>query len=423
MTLDGDDRRQRLPLLGRRRGPGRQFGTAARSSRAPYHWKVTNDRALSVAQQVTDSLFMTIVAPRTDSDTFPSRSRALFDARGPVSSMLLDALRGEVADADTTLHGFVESVRDAADSTENIVRDDDLQLTLFVLYGLAYGSVVDADDDWEWHPTLISARTILEKSFEHRLRIDVPMPELPNTDAESVSRALFELTSGDSGPSLSRFFAKKATEEQLREFIVHRSIYTLKEADPHSWAIPRLQGRAKAALVEIQADEYGGGRPERVHATIFASLMRSLGLDDTYASYVDHVPAITLASMNMMSLFGLNRRLRGAVVGHLATTEMTSAIPSRQYGNGLRRLGYGPDVTLYYDEHVEADAVHEQIAGRDLAGSLAEDDPTLLADIMFGASACLTIDGWVGEHILTAWTANESSLRIPLPQSSETSAL
>jgi hypothetical protein len=364
---------------------------------------------------------MTIVAPRSDSeDTF---TRAHFDARGPVSSRLLDALRSPASDADTALEGFVDAVTRATDATDDIVRDDDLQLTLFVLYGLAYGSVVDADDEWEWHPTLIAARRIIERRFEAELRARVPLPELPTADAESVSRALFELTSADSGPSLSRFFAKKATEEQLREFIIQRSIYTLKEADPHSWAIPRLTRRPKAALVEIQADEYGGGHAERVHSTIFASLMTSLGLDNTYAAYVDAVPAITLASMNMMSMFGLNRRLRGAVVGHLATTEMTSAIPSRQYGNGLRRLGYGPDVTWYYDEHVEADAVHEQIAGRDLAGSLAEDEPSLLGDILFGASACLAMDGWVGEHIYSAWTAGESSLRTPVGAATDTAVV
>jgi hypothetical protein len=380
-------------------------------------------RALHDDAGVTDSGFMTIVAPRPNSDV--TYSPALFGARGPVSSLLLEALRGPATDADRALAGFVDLVAHASEATEatDIVRDDDLQLTLFVLYGLSYGSVVDSDDEWEWNPTLITARRILEKSFERRLRLEVPMPELPSGDAESVSQALFALTSSDGGPSVSRFFAKKATEVHLREFIIQRSIYTLKEADPHSWAIPRLTGRPKAALVEIQADEYGGGHPERVHATIFASLMTSLGLDNTYGAYVDNVPAVTLAAVNMMSMFGLNRRLRGAIVGHLATTEMTSAIPSRQYGNGLRRLGYGPDVTWYYDEHVEADAVHEQIAGRDLAGSLAEDEPALLADILFGASACLTMDAWVGEHILTAWTADESSLRIPLELPTETSAL
>ena len=187
--------------------------------------------------------------------------------------------------------------------------------------------------------------------------------------------------------------------------MIQRSIYTRKEADPHSWAIPRLTGRAKAALVEVQSDEYGAGRPDRIHAEIFARTMRGLGLDDSYGAYIDNVPAITLASFTMMSMFGLNRRLRGAIVGHLAAFEMTSSIPNRLYGNGFRRLGYGEDVTWYYDEHVEADAVHEQIAGRDLAGGLAEQHPELLADIVFGAKACLYVDGLAGAHMLERWEA------------------
>jgi hypothetical protein len=116
----------------------------------------------------------------------------------------------------------------------------------------------------------------------------------------------------------------------------------------------------------------------------------------------------------MMSMFGLNRSLRGAITGHLAAFEMTSSIPSRFYGNGLRRLGYGEDVTWYYDEHVEADAVHEQIAGRDLAGGLAEQHPELLPDIVFGAAACLYVDGLVGQHVLECWQAGGTSLREPL---------
>ena len=48
--------------------------------------------------------------------------------------------------------------------------------------------------------------------------------------------------------------------------MLHRSAYHLKEADPFTWAIPRLDGSPKAALVEIQADEYGGGHAARMHA-------------------------------------------------------------------------------------------------------------------------------------------------------------
>jgi hypothetical protein len=202
-----------------------------------------------------------------------------------------------------------------------------------------------------------------------------------------------------------------ATDEQAREFLMIRSIYQLKEADPHSWAIPRIRGRAKAALVEVQSDEYGGGRPERVHQEIYARAMRALGMDDRYGAYLDLAPAITLASANQMSLFGLHRRLRGAICGHLAAYEMTSTLPCRMVGDGFRRLGYGEEVTFYWDEHVEADAVHEQIAGRNLAGALAEDEPGLLPDIMFGAAASLLVDGMAADHIRTSWAAGRIASR------------
>jgi hypothetical protein len=265
---------------------------------------------------------------------------------------------------------------------------------------------------------------MIEARFEEELRRVVPTPalpaagsgrpgELPGAEglADQVARALFELTAPTPGPSVARFVAKKATEEQLRELLMHRSLYQLKESDPHTWAIPRLSGRAKAALVEIQTDEYGNGRPERMHSALFARTMRGLGLDDSTGHYLDRLPAITIASLTMMSMFGLQRRLRGVITGHLAAFEMTSSIPSRFYGDGFRRLGFGEDVTLYFDEHVEADAVHEQIAGRDLAGGLAEAEPQLVPDILFGAAACLHLDELVGEHLLAAWQSGRSSLR------------
>lgn len=334
----------------------------------------------------------------------PSALHGITD-RGPLSDAVIRQLTGgDVVDLGVRVEA-------ALAATDDIVRDDDIQLALFVLYASSYGSLADLDPALEWDPGLVAARGLLEQAFERALRAAVPAPDLPEPTVDAVGRALFALAEADTGPSLSRYVAKKATEEQMREFFMQRSIYTLREADPHSWAIPRLHGRAKAALVEIQSDEYGGGRPDRVHATIFARAMRGAGLDDTYGGYVDDVPAITLASLNSMSMFGLNRRLLGAIVGHLAAFEMTSSIPNRLYADGLRRLGFGEDVTDYFDEHVEADAVHEQIAARDLAGGLAEDRPELLSDIMFGASACLTVDGWAAGHMLDSWMRGESSLR------------
>ncbi|GAB3551152.1 iron-containing redox enzyme family protein [Arthrobacter tumbae] len=299
--------------------------------------------------------------------------------------------------------------------SSGILADDDLQLTLFCLYELHYGGIDGAHPDWEWEPGPLAVRREIERDFESALRAAVDLPSLEPRDSDGVAAVLFELAAADTGPSVSRFVAKKATLEQAQEFLIHKSVYQLKEGDPHTWAIPRLNGRAKAAMVEIQADEYGGGRPDRMHSALFARTMRGVGLDDTYGHYVDAVPALTLASSNMMSLFGLHRRLRGAIVGHLAAYEMTSSQPNRLYGNGFRRLGFDEDVTWYFDEHVEADAVHEQIAGRDLAGGLVEAEPELLEDVYFGATAALALDGMLGEHIIATWEKGESSLRITAP--------
>lgn len=335
------------------------------------------------------------------------------ESRGPASGVLIDLLArsgGSAPERDS----LREVVEGAIATTEDILRDDDLQLTLFLLYQLGYGGV-DGGDELEWDLTLLGARAAIEAALEGALRDRVQVPERPEPDAESVAIALFSLTAEDSGPSLSRFVAKKATHEQLRELLVLRSIYALKEADPQSWAIPRLQGRAKAALVEILADEYGGGRARRMHSTIFAGAMAGLGLESTDGAYLDCAPALALASVNVMSLFGLHRRLRGASIGLFAAYEMTSSLPNRQYGNGVRRLGCGDEVAWYFDEHVEADAVHEQIAARDMAGGLVEAEPHLLDDVLFGAAAGMTVDGWLGEDVFRSWSAGTSALRHPLP--------
>lgn len=287
--------------------------------------------------------------------------------------------------------------------------DEDLQLALYVSYELHYSEIAGVDPDWEWDPGQLAFRAALERPFEAAIRRLAAAGD--EIDPADVGATLQTLVAADDGPPLSRWIESRADVAQLHEFLVHRSAYQLKEADPHSWAIPRLSGRPKAALVEIQTDEYGGGDSERVHATLFAKAMRATGLDATYGAHLERLPAITLATVNLMSLCGLHRRLRGAIVGHLAAFEMTSSLPNRRYGNALRRLGFERDATDFFDEHVAADAVHENIAAWDLAGGLAAMEPQLTPDIVMGARALLAIEARWAEHLLGAWNAGVSSLR------------
>ena len=324
---------------------------------------------------------------------------------GPLSELIAGLLSASAGDAGLTA-GAEEQVVALAAAVEDPLADDDLQLALYLCFELHYRSFPGVDPEWEWSPGLLALRAVLEHRLFDALEVDSG-----KVDPERVGDLLFELEAGDDGVSLSRHLEAAAGVEQIREFVVHRSLYQLKEADPHSWAIPRIAGPAKTALLEVQGDEYGGGRPERMHSALFAKTMRALGLDDSENAYLERVPGETLATVNLMSALGLRRSRRGAIIGHLAMFEMTSAQPNRRYGNALRRLGFDSEATDFFDEHVEADAVHENIAAYDLAGGLARQEPQLAADILFGAHALLHLEDRFARRLLTAWGRQESSLR------------
>jgi hypothetical protein len=323
--------------------------------------------------------------------------------RGP----LTESLRRDLVDGTALSSITLEAGTRAAALSAAPFTDDDLQLALAICYELHYRGFDDVPDAWEWDPALLGLRAALER--RHLAALHELAGPIAATDAP-IDRQLGDLIATDDGPSLSKYLARSGTLEQWREYLAVRSVYHLKEGDPHTFAIPRLSGRAKAAMVEIQADEYGGGTAARMHSELFAGMMRDLGLDAGYGALWDDAPAPAFASVNTMSLFGLHRRWRGAALGHLAAVEMTSSEPSRRYSSGLRRLGFDERTTVFYDEHVEADAVHEQIASVDMCGSLVRDESGLAGDVLFGAASALAMDGVTATTLLSAWDAGRSAL-------------
>jgi hypothetical protein len=331
--------------------------------------------------------------------------------------LVLPEPRGEISEhlLAELAHPVHPLIAPLVEHPANPLADEDLQLALYLCYELHYRGLPGVDDAWEWEPSLLGLRRDLEACFEAGLRATVPCPEEPSRP-EEMDLALREIADGSDAPSLSRYIERHATLEQVLEFVAHRSAYQLKEADPHSWALPRLYGPPKAAMVQIQADEYGGGVADRIHAKLFADTMEELGLDARYGAYLDHLPGVTLATVNLMSLFGLHRRWRGAIVGHLALFEMESSVPNRRYASGLRRLGCSERATAFFDEHVMADAIHEAVAAVDLAGGLARQQPQLTRDILWGAATLVALDDRVARHTLAAWELGASSLRDELSE-------
>ena len=318
--------------------------------------------------------------------------------RGPISAAVLATMRGERADPP---------LPDGADPY-----GEDLQLGLYCCYELHYRGFAGVDDEREWDPVLLGLRRDLERIFLEALRADVA----PGADVPAeVDALLVEPVGPGAETGVSHHLHRRGELWQLREYVAHRSIYHLKEADPQAWVIPRLTGAAKAGLVTVEHDEYGAGRPERMHSRLFADMMRELDLSDAYGHYLDAVPAETLAEVNLMSLCGLHRRLRGALVGQFAAVELTSSPGSDRLVRAMRRLGCGPAAIRFYDEHVEADAVHEQVVRRGVIAPLLADEPGLAADVVFGIRAFGMLGERLSQLLLGSWTAGRSSLRSALP--------
>lgn len=89
-------------------------------------------------------------------------------------------------------------------------------------------------------------------------------------------------------------------------------------------------------------------------------------------------------------------------MGHLAAFEATSSLPSRRYAAGLRRAGFSELAAEYFEEHVEADAIHEQLAVRTICAQLIDDDPSCEVDVFFGALCCLSLDSRVAAALLAS---------------------
>ncbi len=177
--------------------------------------------------------------------------------------------------------------------------------------------------------------------------------------------------------------------------------------------IPRLAGAPKAALVEVQADEYGGGRAERMHSALFARTMQALGVDASYAVHLDRVPTVTLASVNALSMFAVHRRLLGALVGHLCAVEMTSSMPSKLYARGRVAWVMGWTPPCSSTSTSRPTRCTSRSSARDLAGGLARAQPERAGDILFGAAVCLAMDELGAQHMMDSWAAERSSLRAP----------
>jgi len=310
--------------------------------------------------------------------------------RGPLTETLFSALR-----SGDDFFAVLTAVPDA--------NAGDAALALWVLHQLHYRDLTGVPDDLEWDPQLLRLRGLLERDLERRLR-----SRFTAQSGLGFVDDFFDWVAEHDGASIAAHVHRDATREQVLELTRMRSIYHLMETDPTAWLVPRLGVRAKAGVMELLYDEYGAGDPNRLHHHLYARGMEASGLDPSYGAYIDEVPLEILEQNNAQSLFGLHRRLRGAALGHLAAFEATSSLPSSRMVQGLERLGFPQEFVDYYAEHVEADAVHEQLAVHVICGGLLAEEPQLEGDLWFGAFTALDLEDRVARSVLARWQDEEA---------------
>ena len=178
--------------------------------------------------------------------------------------------------------------------------------------------------------------------FEDEVRRGVGVRVASVADVVDPAEQILAMVERADCVSLSTFLRREATLDQVLEYLRERSIQQAKESDPQSFVLPRITGAAKVALAELQYDEYGAGDPARLHQHLYAEALDAAGLDPAYGAYIDELSSFSLASADLMSLFCLNRRLRGAALGHFAAFERIQLGPLAPGGGSHRAVGPGP---------------------------------------------------------------------------------
>ncbi|WP_330177409.1 iron-containing redox enzyme family protein [Streptomyces sp. NBC_01498] len=331
--------------------------------------------------------------------------------RGDLSYGVVRALRGRPGS------GTPLPARTAADDAAPY--GEDLHLALYLCYELHYRGFCGVDPAWEWDPALLAFRATLERHFLDALRADTKR-------RADVDEALADLlVEPPDGTSVSHYLRDEGELWHLREYAAQRSVQHLKEADPYAWVIPRLRGRAKAAMAAVEFAEFGAGHAGRSRSRLYADLMTDLGLDAAYGRYVEVTTGEMLASVNLMSMFGLHRALRGALVGHRAAVEAVSVPAARRLAEAMRGAGAGGAAVRFYgayapDDTPSGEGTHDPaghltadpaLVRREVVGGLLDDEPWLETDVAFGVDATGVLDARLAERLLTAWRDGLSGLR------------
>ncbi len=314
---------------------------------------------------------------------------------------------------------LLDGARDVAEAA--FVREEPEALdvahrAIYVLGAQQGWSPVDAVRDNEHDLTLAAVRLELERAFEAQLDRRAVVPNDLPSDPESFGPWLEQLALVRplpfDGPSMGAFYREHATLDQLSEVVAQRSLFFLKEPDPWTMVIPSLHGRAKAGLIDLILDEYGWGRFDQMHSTVYEVLMGKLGLETSYDHYFDQASWQSLAGLNFQAMLARHRRLCRRMYGYVFLVEASSPGSMRDYLAAYARAGIDdPEVLTFYELHIDADEGHSDVALNEVIMPVVREEPAAMAEIARGVVQGRWIHTLFSTHLHECFSAGRSSLR------------
>lgn len=328
-------------------------------------------------------------------------------------------LEARTADDPEYATGLIAEARDVARAA--FVDGDEPSLdaahrALYALYAQHAWSPVDAMRDNQHDPTIAAVLRELERGFEGWLGT-FELPEAPPEAPEAFTAWLTDLTlerelPGFPSTGMGDFIKDEITLEQLKEIVAQRSLFFLKEPDPWAMVIPSLHGEAKAGLLDLLLDEYGWGRYDQMHSTIYEQLMEELGMETGYDAYAGRSSWQFLTGMNLQNMYARHRRLCRRMYGYVYLVEAESPRAMKNYLGAWDRLGLGDNelVTKFYDLHITADEGHQDVALNEIILPVVKAEPQARAEIARGVLEGRITDELFAQHLKATFPHGESSL-------------
>ena len=177
----------------------------------------------------------------------------------------------------------------------------------------------------------------------------------------------------DEDGSWGEYVSQTASLDAMKRIVLQRSLFFLREPDPWIYAVPTLAGIAKAGLIDLLLDEYGWGKLDHMHSSVYARVMKALKLKTARDHYEKQTSWQYLATLNHQWMCALDPRLSRRLVGTIYLTEADSPGAMTNYLAAWDRLGIDDtNVAEFYDLHVHADENHRDVALHEVAMPVIE---------------------------------------------------